>query len=252
MVQKSREHNRNSFQVCEREVWRTLPSNRLPPFLIRREILSTHLPGSHCVPTTATLGLLLWVKCHLTALSIRFLATNLLCWNLGGDKQKAWRTRRSAASKAYLTNTIYSVLQLNNLVPTFPVCSPVFSLSVFYRMHFCCSAPNKFTRRVINTGDWASDTKWECFVFYTYREFQFFFLLIIICSLLLVWYSSLGLESSLMKVLVLSLSGMCHSPSVILVRFLFLFWYDFNFSSCFTITSSPYVFFPQWWLLAPP
>ena len=62
----------------------------------------------------------------------------------------------------YLTITI-SFTVLHNLVPTFPVCSPVFSLSAFYRMRFCCSAPNKFTEHVINTGDYAFDTKSDVF-----------------------------------------------------------------------------------------
>lgn len=35
--------------------------------------------------------------------------------------------------------------------------SPVFSLSAFYRMQFCCSAPNKWTEDVINTRYFAFD-----------------------------------------------------------------------------------------------
>lgn len=37
--------------------------------------------------------------------------------------------------------------------------SPVFSLSAFYRMQFYCSAPNKCTEDVINTGYFAFDPK---------------------------------------------------------------------------------------------
>ncbi len=33
----------------------------------------------------------------------------------------------------------------------------------FYKKQFCCSAPNKFTEHVVNTGDLAFDTKRDAF-----------------------------------------------------------------------------------------
>lgn len=55
-----------------------------------------------------------------------------------------------------------SLSVLHNLVSTFPVCSPVFSLSAFYRMRFCCPAPNKFTEHVINTEEFAFNSGERC------------------------------------------------------------------------------------------
>lgn len=58
-----------------------------------------------------------------------------------------------------ISSSVTTVSVLHNLVSTFPACSPVFSLSAFYRMQFCCSAPNKFTEHVLNTGkNFAFDT----------------------------------------------------------------------------------------------
>lgn len=48
--------------------------------------------------------------------------------------------------------------------------SPVFSLSAFYRMQFCCSAPNKCTEDVINTGYFAFDQERINFMWNNMKE----------------------------------------------------------------------------------
>lgn len=59
--------------------------------------------------------------------------------------------------------------------------SPVFSLSAFYRMQFCCSAPKKCTEDVINTGYFAFDQERINFMwnnlkrFITYLTFSLFY-----------------------------------------------------------------------------
>lgn len=70
----------------------------------------------------------------------------------------------------YLTITVSFTSVLHNLVPTFPVCSLVFSLSAGYRMQFCCSAPNKFTKHVITTDNFAFDTKEGCALWFLHAD----------------------------------------------------------------------------------
>lgn len=106
------------------------------------------------------------VKCHLTAVSslnqLFFFFEFDLFLRFLMDSTQRWEYMQ----KNFLCNLIWpspsrAPSVLHNLVSTFPVCSPVFSLSAFCRMQFCCSAPNKFTEHAVNTGEFAFHTEEE-------------------------------------------------------------------------------------------
>ena len=54
--------------------------------------------------------------------------------------------------------------------------SPVFSLSAFYRLQFCCSAPNKRTEDVINTGYFAFEPERINFMWNNMNRFITYFI----------------------------------------------------------------------------
>lgn len=100
----------------------------------------------------------LWPSLTISCVSLSFL--HLLCYNFSWMQHRGAHACETKTIPYHLHNLIWPLTWSSRC---YIICclhspgSPVFSLSVFYRMKFCCIAPNKCTEDVINTGYFAFD-----------------------------------------------------------------------------------------------